>query len=116
MLKYNRILPQSSVQVSDVLHNCYVMIECCQHKLFPYNFVANLTKEACLSLTEWIMWMQLKNVLMAVYFGADHVVWAGQAGIVSNKDFLSRSATHLNNNARIKLKHIPRPSEIFCIA
>ena len=34
--------------------------------------------------------MQLKGVLMAVYFGADHVVWAGQAGLVANKQLLER--------------------------
>ncbi len=34
--------------------------------------------------------MQLKGVLMAIYFGADHVVWAGQAGLVSNKTLLER--------------------------
>ena len=33
---------------------------------------------------------QLKGVLMAVYFGADHVVWAGQAGLVPNKQLLER--------------------------
>jgi len=27
---------------------------------------------------------------MAIYFGADHVVWAGQAGLVSNKTVLER--------------------------
>ncbi len=34
--------------------------------------------------------LQLKGVLMAIYFGADHVVWAGQAGLVSNKQTLER--------------------------
>ena len=34
--------------------------------------------------------LQLKGVLMAIYFGADHVVWAGQAGLVSNKQLLER--------------------------
>lgn len=33
---------------------------------------------------------KLKGVLMAIYFGADHVVWAGQAGLVSNKTLLER--------------------------
>ncbi|CAL5227522.1 g10509 [Coccomyxa viridis] len=33
---------------------------------------------------------KLKGVLMAIYFGADHVVWAGQAGLVSNKQTLER--------------------------
>ena len=32
--------------------------------------------------------LQLKGVLMAIYFGADHLVWAGQAGLVSNKQLL----------------------------
>jgi len=34
--------------------------------------------------------LQLKNVLMAAYFAADHVVWAGQAGILTDKDVLAR--------------------------
>ena len=34
--------------------------------------------------------LQLKGVLMAIYFGADHFVWAGQAGLVSNKQLLER--------------------------
>lgn len=34
--------------------------------------------------------LQLKGVLMAIYFGADHVVWAGQAGLISNKTILER--------------------------
>jgi len=33
---------------------------------------------------------KLKNVLMAAYFGADHVVWAGQAGVLTDKDVLAR--------------------------
>ena len=38
----------------------------------------------------WACVRQLKGVLMAVYFGADHVVWAGQAGLVSDKLLLER--------------------------
>ena len=34
--------------------------------------------------------LQLKNLLMAAYFAADHVVWAGQAGVLTNKDTLAR--------------------------
>ena len=34
--------------------------------------------------------LQLKGLLMAIYFGADHVVWAGQAGLVANKQLLER--------------------------
>ena len=34
--------------------------------------------------------MQLKNVLMAAYFAADHVVWAGQAGVLEDKDVMAR--------------------------
>lgn len=30
---------------------------------------------------------------MAVYFGADHVVWAGQAGLVTDKTLLERYAS-----------------------
>ena len=43
-------------------------------------------------LRQWhaCMCAQLKGVLMAVYFGADHVVWAGQAGLVSDKQLLER--------------------------
>lgn len=33
---------------------------------------------------------KLKLVLNAIYFGADHVVWAGQAGIYLNKESLER--------------------------
>lgn len=36
--------------------------------------------------------VQLKNLLMAAYFAADHVVWAGQAGVLTDKDTLARSA------------------------
>ena len=32
---------------------------------------------------------------MAIYFGADHVVWAGQAGLVSNKQTLERYAPRI---------------------
>ena len=35
---------------------------------------------------------QLKQVLMAVYFGADHVVWASQAGLYTNKQAIERCA------------------------
>ena len=35
---------------------------------------------------------QLKQVLMAVYFGADHVVWASQAGLYTNKQAVERCA------------------------
>lgn len=42
-----------------------------------------LTDAVCLCL-------QLKGVLMAIYFGADHMVWAGQAGLVTNKTVLER--------------------------
>jgi hypothetical protein len=34
--------------------------------------------------------VQLKSILLAMYFGADHVVWAHQIGLVSNKDSLAR--------------------------
>jgi hypothetical protein len=30
-------------------------------------------------------WLQLKDVLMATYFAADHVVWAYQIGVISDK-------------------------------
>ncbi len=29
--------------------------------------------------------LQLKDLLMATYFAADHVVWAYQIGLISNK-------------------------------
>jgi hypothetical protein len=34
---------------------------------------------------------KLKPVLMAIYFGGDHVVWASQAGLLSNKTLTSRA-------------------------
>lgn len=34
---------------------------------------------------------KLKPVLMAIYFGADHVVWAQQAGLLNNKDLTNRA-------------------------
>ena len=34
--------------------------------------------------------VQLKSILMAIYFGADHVVWASQAGIYTNKEVIDR--------------------------
>ena len=39
--------------------------------------------------------LQLKGLLMAIYFGADHVVWAGQAGLISNKQTLERYCSRL---------------------
>ncbi|KAK9838281.1 hypothetical protein WJX81_002226 [Elliptochloris bilobata] len=33
---------------------------------------------------------KLKQMLMAVYFGADHVVWASQAGLYTNKQAVER--------------------------
>lgn len=30
--------------------------------------------------------MQLKSILMAIYFAGDHVVWASQAGLYTNKE------------------------------
>jgi hypothetical protein len=34
---------------------------------------------------------QLKSLLNAVYFGADHVVWASQAGLTTNKALVDRA-------------------------
>jgi hypothetical protein len=34
---------------------------------------------------------KLKNVLMALYFGADHVVWASQAGLYTNKENVDKA-------------------------
>ena len=34
---------------------------------------------------------KLKPILMAVYFGADHVVWAQQAGLLANKSLTARA-------------------------
>lgn len=34
---------------------------------------------------------KLKPILMAIYFGADHVVWAQQAGLLQNKEFTARA-------------------------
>jgi len=39
----------------------------------------------------WFLVNRLKAVLMAVYFGFDHVVWASQAGIYSNKEGLEKA-------------------------
>jgi hypothetical protein len=41
--------------------------------------------------------VQLKLVLNAIYFGADHVVWAGQAGVYLNKESLDKCAPALSN-------------------
>ena len=30
--------------------------------------------------------LQLKSILMAIYFAGDHVVWASQAGVYTNKE------------------------------
>lgn len=30
--------------------------------------------------------LQLKSILMAIYFAGDHVVWASQAGLYTNKE------------------------------
>ena len=35
--------------------------------------------------------LQAKALLNAVYFGGDHVVWASQAGIYSNKEVIDRA-------------------------
>jgi Peroxisomal biogenesis factor 11 (PEX11) len=34
---------------------------------------------------------KLKPILMAIYFGADHVVWAQQAGLLTKKDLVARA-------------------------
>lgn len=34
---------------------------------------------------------KLKPILMSIYFGADHVVWAQQAGLLSNKELTDRA-------------------------
>ena len=48
--------------------------------------------EGPLRLRASSMDVQAKAILMAVYFAADHVVWAGQAGIYTNKESLERCA------------------------
>ena len=30
--------------------------------------------------------LQLKSILMAIYFAGDHVVWASQAGLYTDKE------------------------------
>ena len=35
--------------------------------------------------------LQAKSLLNAVYFAGDHVVWASQAGIYSNKEVIDRA-------------------------
>ena len=34
---------------------------------------------------------KIKPILMAIYFGGDHVVWASQAGLLQNKNITSRA-------------------------
>jgi Peroxisomal biogenesis factor 11 (PEX11) len=34
---------------------------------------------------------KIKPILMSVYFGGDHVVWASQAGLLTNKDITQRA-------------------------
>ncbi|GAB4820863.1 hypothetical protein N2152v2_007909 [Parachlorella kessleri] len=34
---------------------------------------------------------KLKPILMAIYFGADHIVWAQQAGILNNKELTDKA-------------------------
>ena len=34
--------------------------------------------------------LQLKGILMAIYFGADHIVWASQAGLYTDKEGIER--------------------------
>ncbi|KAG7669317.1 hypothetical protein Ndes2437B_g05463 [Nannochloris sp. 'desiccata'] len=34
---------------------------------------------------------KIKPILMSIYFGGDHVVWASQAGLLANKDITSRA-------------------------
>ena len=34
--------------------------------------------------------LQLKGILMAIYFGADHIVWASQAGLYTDKQGTER--------------------------
>ena len=38
-----------------------------------------------------LQWLQLKSLLNAIYFGADHVVWASQAGLTTNKALVDRA-------------------------
>ncbi len=51
--------------------------------------------------------MQLKLVLNAIYFGADHVVWAGQAGVYLNKESLDKCAPSLMRLCLLLLKLSP---------
>ena len=53
--------------------------------------------------------LQLKGLLMAIYFGADHVVWAGQAGLVANKQLLERyiAAQCSDMSKRVPLSNRP---------
>jgi hypothetical protein len=34
---------------------------------------------------------KIKPILMAIYFGGDHVVWASQAGLLANKNIITRA-------------------------
>lgn len=55
-----------------------------------------------------VMVLQVKAVLMAVYFAADHVVWANQAGIYNNKESVDRCAP--------QCRHLPAQSQLYLMA
>ena len=52
----------------------------------------SVTLTSSLLLSRLAVPWQAKNLLMAIYFAADHVVWAGQAGVYTNKEALDRCA------------------------
>ena len=57
---------------------------------------------------------QLKQVLMAVYFGADHVVWASQAGLYTNKQAIERYAlTSIIMVCSSALRNTKRTTAVF---
>lgn len=35
---------------------------------------------------KYVFHLQLKSILMAIYFAGDHVVWASQAGLYTDKE------------------------------
>ena len=51
----------------------------------PCDFLVQHSLQRCLAPV-----LQLKGILMAIYFGADHIVWASQAGLYTDKQGTER--------------------------
>ena len=63
---------------------------CCTRAASALGFKGPKQIEALSVPRPTMLSVQAKNLLMAIYFAADHVVWAGQAGIYTNKEALDR--------------------------